>query len=192
MREYLFHGKRVDNGEWVEGGIISLDTDSGYVFIAEPYLSASTLPVYDIIQRHTHLVYPESVGQYTGMKEFVVTDKSFNRPLFEGDIVEVWSTRRPEYMNPQSQYDGDVKVRAVIHFKCGQWSLDYDNEYNKTICKLRGNEQTERTIESWDEVYHFQCHSRDEEWEREHNSHYKWHDIVKIGTVFENADLLEG
>lgn len=176
MREYIFHGKKTCGGEWIEGyycnyqGVPQILTDD---YSWEP-------------------VVPESVGQYTGMKEFVVTDKSFNKPLFEGDIVEVWSRRRPEYMNPQSQYDGDVKVRAVIHFKCGQWSLDYDNEYNKTICKLRGNEQTERTIESWDEVYHFQCHSRDKEWEREHNSHYKWHDIVKIGTVFENADLLEG
>lgn len=184
MREYLFHGKRVDNGEWPEGYYVKAEKldKSGYEhFIIE-----------EGVDGFSHLVYPESIGMYTGMSEFVVTDRSFNKSLFEGDIVEVWSTRTPKYMNPQSQYDGDVKVRAVIHFKCGQWSLDYDNEYNKTICKLRGNEQTERTIESWDEVYHFQCHSRDEEWEREHNSHYKWHDIVKIGTVFENAELLEG
>lgn len=179
MREHLFRGKRTDNDEWVEGYLNYNKVRKQYYIMDD--VNAFPIPVYE-----------ESVGQFTGMKEFVMADRSFNKPLFEGDIVEVWSTRRPEYMNPQSQYDGDVKVRAVIHFKCGQWSLDYDNEYNKTICKLRGNEQTERTIESWDEVYHFQCHSRDEEWEREHNIHYKWHDIVKIGNVFENADLLEG
>ena len=128
---------------------------------------------------------------YTGMSEFVVTDRSFNKSLFEGDIVEVWSTRTPKYMNPQSQYDGDVKARAVIHFKYGRWSLDYDNEYNKTICRLHGNEQTERSLDTWGELHHFQCHSNDENWYREHNTHYKWHDIVKLGTVFENADLLE-
>ena len=182
MNKNLFRGKRTDINEWMYGAPVEIG--DGYV---EMYYFN-----FEEYEMEHHLVAPESVGQYTGMNEFVVTDRSFNKPLFEGDIVEVWSTRRPEYMNPQSQYDGDVKVRAVIHFKCGQWSLDYDNEYNKTICKLRGNEQTERTIESWDEVYHFQCHSRDEEWEREHNSHYKWHDIVKIGNVFENADLLEG
>ena len=199
MRDYIFRGKRVNNGEWVEGGIIPLDPDSGYIFIAEPYLSASTLPVYEIVKHHMHLVIPESVGQYTGMNEFVVTDRSFNKPLFEGDIVEVWSRRRPPYENiclyrdkPTSQYDVEVKARAVICFKYGQWFLDYDNEYNKSLCKLRGNEQTERTVAACTDLDRFQYRGRDEDWYREHNNCFKWHDIKKIGNVFENADLLEG
>ena len=195
MREYLFQGKRVDNGEWVEGGIIPLDTDSGYVFIAEPFLSASTLPVHEIVKHHMHLVYPESVGQYTGMNEFVVSDRSFNKPLFEGDIVEVWSKRRiptSYYYSPSSsQYDVEVKARAVICFKYGKWFLDYDNGYNKSLCELRGNEQMERTVDSWSELDHYR-YNGDEEWYREHNSRCKHHDIVKLGNVFENADLLEG
>ena len=196
MREYLFHGKRVDNGEWVEGGIIPLDTDSGYVFIAEPFLFASTLPVHEIVKHHMHLVIPESVGQYTGMNEFVVSDRSFNKPLFEGDIVEVWSRRRLPteyiYSPASSQYDIQVKARAVLCFKYGKWFLDYDNDYNKALCKLRGNEQYERTVDSYTALYDFRCHGNDEDWYREHNIHYKWHDIVKIGNVFDNKDLLEG
>ena len=186
MRQYLFHGKRVDNGEWVEGmpcsdlkgGVDAIQSDSGGF-------------IFDI--------YPESFGQYTEMHEFVVTDKSFNKPLFEGDIVEVWSRRRPPTESitlyrdkPTSQYDVEVKARAVICFKYGKWFLDYDNEYNKNLCKLRGNEQIERTVNSCNDLDDFRYRGKDEDWYREHNHRYKWHDIVKIGNMFDNKDLLEG
>lgn len=203
MREYLFHGKRVDNGEWVEGGIIPLDADSGYVFIAEPYLSASTMPVYDIIKHHTHLVYPESVGQWTGMNEFVLTDESRNAKIFEGDIVEVWGWRSVWGRN-QSQYDKRVRVRGVIYFNSrGQWYINYDNKYNESIAKLKGSETEKRQAHGAYELYYYGYHGSDIEkyrakeleWHgRFHNKEdiYGHNDIVKIGTVFENADLLEG
>ena len=191
MREYLFHGKRVDNGEWVEGFYVKAEKldKSGYEhFIIEESASGES-----------HLVIPETVGQYTDMTEFVVTDRSFNRSLFEGDIVEVWSRRRPPTENivlyrdkPTSQYDVEVKARAVIRFEYGKWFLDYDNEYNNTLCKLRGNEQCERTVAASHILYNFGFHNSNEDWHREHNARYKWHDIVKIGTEFENKDLLEG
>ena len=133
------------------------------------------------------------------MTEFVVTDRSFNKPLFEGDIVEVWSRRRPPTENiglyrdkPTSQYDVEVKARAVIRFKYGKWFLDYDNEYNNTLCELRGNEQCERTVASYHTLYDFGFHNSNEDWYREHNARCKYSDIVKIGTEFENKDLLEG
>ena len=75
MREYLFHGKRVDNGEWVEGYYVKAEKldKSGYEhFIIEESAEGSS-----------HLVIPESVGQYTGMN-----DKN-NRKTFEGDIVRL-------------------------------------------------------------------------------------------------------
>jgi hypothetical protein len=144
-------------------------------------------------------VIPESIGQYTGMNEFVVTDKSYNKPLFEGDIVEVWSRRRPPTENmfifrdkPTSKYDVEVKVRAVIRFKNGKWSLDYNNDYNKVLCELRGNELYERTVEASTRLYDFGFHYSNEDWHREHNARYKWDDIKKIGTEFENDELLEG
>ena len=55
-----------------------------------------------------------------------------------------------------------------------------------------GNEQTERTVKANSELDRFRYRGNNEEWYREHNNRFKWHDIVKIGTVFENADLLEG
>ena len=187
MREILFRGKRKDNGEWVEGHYYTQVYHEGTIeeewyHIIKPIGSKSWEEV---------RVNPWSVGQYTDMNEFVVTDRSYNRPLFEGDIVEVWSTRRPCCSNPKSQYDGDVKVRAVICFIRGEWTLDYENNYNKSLTKLKGKEEDERTVDGDWVLHRFGCHGR-EEWQREHNAHYKWKDIVKIGNVFDNADLLEG
>lgn len=139
----------------------------------------------------SHLVYPESVGEWTGMTEFVASDRSFNKPLFEGDIVEVWSNRSPKYTRvAKSQYDGDVVVRATICFRRGSWTLDYDNKYNEALAKIRGKEEDERAVDGHWELYCYGPHNSREEWLRKNN--FKWRDIKKIDTVFENADLLEG
>ena len=90
MREILFQGQRFD-GTWVNG-----------YFFAKPILET-----YFIIDGENQwMVHKESVGQYTGMNEFVMTDKFINAPLFEGDIVEVWSRRRSifKYMHEDAAY----------------------------------------------------------------------------------------
>ena len=176
MREYIFRGKRVDGNGWIEGSL--------WDYIGTPkILSAGNVMGWDVV--------PESVGQYTGMNEFVASDKSFNRPLFEGDIVEVWSNRSPKYTRvAKSKYDGDVVVRATICFKHGSWTLDYDNKYNEAIAKLRGKEEDERAVDGdWD-LYHYGLYYGNEEWLRKNE--FKWRDIKKVGNVYDNADLLEG
>lgn len=191
MREILFRGKQIINGDWVEGNLTVWNDGSASIDDG-PTISS---PLY--------AVYPESVGQYTGMNEFILTDGSRNAKLFEGDIVEVWGWRSV-YGRNQSQYDKQVRVRGVIYFGGrGQWLINYNNKYNEKLAQLKGSETDKREAHGAYDLYYYGYHGKNIEdyrtqklewYGRFHNKEdiVDHNDIVKIGTVFENADLLEG
>ena len=129
MRETLFTGKRVDNGEWVEGF---------YVFVPEHHKPEMSRKSY-IVSVNNGLyfeVYPETVGQYIG-----VTDKN-GKKIFEGNIVKYKEVRRI-YMIGYDEYSMEYTFlyyhKELKNTYCGGFVRKSDGKSIEVIGNIHDN-----------------------------------------------------
>ena len=128
MREILFKGKRIDNGEWVEGYLF----DDGFVDSERVFIGSIVIEehkgygedVWDIGHDFYEII-PKTVGQYTGL-----TDKN-GKKIFEGDIVKLFLIDGIEIGVIKFN---DIMCRFMFYDKSGGYAFD-----NTCVFEVIGN-----------------------------------------------------
>ena len=110
MREILFRGKRIDNGEWIEGNLIQYPLSS-YSYVMSNYGFDDAI-----------CVLPETVGQFTNMTDCI------NNLLFEGDLVKAFDDKKCEF---------DQSYIGIVKFVGGAFGVEWHAKNFQTFMPFR-------------------------------------------------------
>lgn len=106
MREILFKAKRLDNGEWVEGNLITNERNENQKYIGYIFDERNgVIEDFDLVE-----VIPDTICQYTGL-----TDKN-GQKVWENDIC-----------------DRKEKYPEIVTYNKGDWQLDYSYVFGKEM-----------------------------------------------------------
>lgn len=126
MREILFRGKRIDNGEWVYGYYCPVVRGK---FPATPCIVPDCDEMWEGIP-----IIPETVGQYTGLK-----DKNGNK-IFEGDIIKSTDKYNHSVMYIVEFLNGAFCLRQLeVDYKITFWDVPDKYFINEVVGNIHDN-----------------------------------------------------
>lgn len=163
IREILFRGKRLDNGEWVYGDLIKnliYDGREKEIRIGDIYFEHNG----DIHGRAVWKVIPETVGQFTGL-----TDKN-GKKIFEGDIIRYCDKDCYYYPEDCTEFFGKVVQ------ECGSFGVGTQGELPLELENWCGNDNF---VSLWEIYWNLNC------------SDDGLPMIEVIGNIYDNKELLK-